>query len=57
MFCFTVCDLDVYKLGSGGCECFILKRVLYHWFLSVRHWDYTVNGPVIKCHYFLCLIS
>lgn len=32
---FTVCDLGVSKLGPGGCECFILKRVLYEWFLPV----------------------
>lgn len=34
-----ICDLDVCKLGPGGSECFVLKRVLYDWFLSVWRWD------------------
>lgn len=50
----TVCDLGVCKLGPGGCECFILKRVLYDWFLSVSHWDYTVVLTVVSTYSFTC---
>lgn len=42
-----VCDLHVCKLGPGGCECFILKRVLYEWFLSLLHRDYMVALTVM----------
>lgn len=49
-----VCDMDVCKLGAGGCERFILKRVLYDWFLIVWHWDYMVHYMVVSTYSFTC---
>lgn len=52
-----VCDIDVCKLGAGGCERFILKRVLYDWFLIVWHWDYMVHYMVVSTYRFTCSLA